>query len=145
MYKAFDPRLHAQNDAKAKQVISEFILRHNNEVSHVEINSDKYGVDLLLYDDSHLVGYAECEVKRVWNTEVFPWTSVQVPERKQKFAHVLSLPVQFYVLNVDYTKVIVISKRSLLQSPLCHVSNKYVPVGEVFYQVPLSEVEIFNL
>ena len=140
--KKFDKKLYRENDRIARILSKEF-LRFKFDVEAVD-NPDKYGPDLLVLENSDLQHYVECEVKHSWDSEDFPFDSVQFPERKSKFIY-LTKPTLFLMYNSDKTQVIMTSSLEMRRSPLIEVSNKFVNKGEYFYQIPLKSVKIFKL
>jgi hypothetical protein len=85
------------------------------------------------------VFYSEVEIKRVWSGPLFKYDTLQIPERKRKFT-VLDMPCMFLVLNNEQTHAFVCSSDLLSKSPVVEVPNKYVYKGEMFFQVPVSEL-----
>ncbi len=142
MRKRFDPELYKQNDELAKQNL--FKLLEPRDDIHAGVNPKKRGVDVIVSnpDTNETLFYIECEIKRVWNTDKFPYDSVQFPERKAKYAK-LDKPTLFVMFNHDQSKYLVVKSTDLLASPLLEVPNKYMFKGELFFQVPLDKVK-FN-
>lgn len=137
--KRFDPVLYSENDAIGRAKIKELLKGSEYQVMD---NPVKRGVDLLVYKDSIHIGNIECEIKRVWRTTEFPYDSIQIPERKQKYAE-LDKPTIFVMLNNDQSSYLAIKNTTLLASPKKEVPNKYVYSGEMFFQVPKDQV-VFN-
>jgi hypothetical protein len=137
--KRFDPTLYAQNDEIARNFVKNVLKGSDYQVMD---NPKKRGVDLLVYKDSIHIANIECEIKRVWKTTEFPYDSVQIPERKEKYTG-LDKPTIFVMLNSDQTQYLAVKDTTLLASPKKEVPNKYVFKGELFFQVPKDQV-IFN-
>ena len=57
----------------------------------------------------------------------------------------MDAPCQFMVFNCSLTHVALVSRMTVLPSPVVEVKNVTVPAGERFYDAPVSEVVIFNL
>ena len=142
MRKRFDRELYNEVDKKTKEKV--FSLLESFDNLQAEENSKKTKVDILVTDPdtSELKFNIECEIKKVWKNKEFPYESVQIPERKSKYA-ILDKPTLFVMFNADYSSYLVIKSSDLLASPLVEVPNKYVYKGEMFYQVPLTKV-VFN-
>jgi hypothetical protein len=143
--KRFSQKLFDQNDSLARAAITKYISETMGLI--VEPNPNKYGVDLYVFDkSSDDPKYSvECEIKRVWNGPKLPWTTVQLPYRKLKYAEQEASPVEYWILNSQLTHAIVIYEKELLDNRLVHVRNKYVSEGEYFYQVPLDHCSIVQL
>lgn len=139
--KRFDQKLFEENDAAARHAVTQYLLATSDVI--VENNPDKYGVDLLV--TGGLQDYAiECEIKRVWKGADFPWNTVQLPARKQKFSE-LGIPVEYWILNADLTYAMLIRSDVLQHLTPVEVPNKYVARGEMFYQIPLTSCSLVIL
>jgi hypothetical protein len=136
--KPFDSKLYADNDNAKLHVIS--LLESNGW--QAEVNPDQYGIDLLATRGSDSIAL-EVEVKHHWKGQEFPFATVQIPARKQKFAQLASS--WFVVVNADRTFALMASGESVLNSKLVIVPNKYVAEGEQFFQVPLSDFTLVKL
>lgn len=134
--KRFDPELYAQNDEIARNFVKGLLKGTGyNAIDNVK----KRGVDLLIYKDSEHICNIECEIKRVWKEKDFPYESIQVPVRKEKYA-LLEKPTIFLMMNNDQTAFLCIKSSDLLASPKKEVPNRYVYQGEYFFQVPKDKV-----
>lgn len=141
-HKKFSKALFERNDAKARKITKEFYAKRGIELRD---NPDKYGVDLIRYEGENIVGYTECEIKNVWREDNFPYGSVQFPERKGKFAYTTDLPVEFFMLNAKCNRALIVDGKDLLRSPLREIRNVYVSQGEAFFQVPLKNVQFYEI
>ena len=139
--KRFNKELYEQNDGIARQKIRDILK--DTEYNVVD-NPKKRGVDLLIYKKGKHVLNIECEIKRVWKGETFPYESLQIPARKEKYA-ILDVPTVFVVLNDDKTSYLSVTGDVLVNSPKKEVPNKYVYKGEYFFQVPLDKVKYNDL
>jgi len=128
-YKSFDRKLYSTND-NAKELAIEYFKRIGMSAI---VNPNDYGVDLIV--DNQF--YCEVEVKHNWKDVFFPFPTLQIPERKKKFAK-LDKPVVFMVMSSNRKKALVAKDNDVLNSPLKTVSNKYVKKGEKFFQVDVS-------
>lgn len=137
--KRFDPQLYAENDAIAKDFIKNLL---KGTAYQAIDNPKKRGVDLLIYKDSVHICNIECEIKRVWKDSVFPYESVQIPVRKEKYA-ILELPTIFTMLNGTQSDYLCFTSQQMLASPKKEVPNKYVYKGEFFFQID-KNVVVFN-
>lgn len=137
IHKPFDKILFNENDKLARQITKDFYKRQYDLA--LEDNSNKYGADLrwnkMLF---------ECEIKRVWDGDVFPYNTIQIPERKLK---IFSDPefFEFVMINNELTTLLTIRRVTLLESPLKIVSNKYIKSGESFIQVPVEYAWFFHI
>jgi len=143
MRKMFDRELYEANDKLAKSCVVEEFNKLRKKFEVVE-NPKKRGVDLLIHRKDKHVFNIETEIKRVWKTEEFPYTSVQFPERKKKFSE-LDKPTIYVMWNSDQSAYLAVTSEDLKNSPTAMVRNRYVPYGEHFFQVPLENVFFNNL
>lgn len=140
MNKRFDPQLWAENDEKARTAVKN--LFKDSEYRILD-NKAKRGVDLLGYKNNELAFHVETEIKQAWKDKEFPYKTVQIPERKRKYAVLGTKPTYFVMFNKDQTSYLVIRDADLLASPVVEVPNRYVYQGEKFFQVPIEKVQ-FN-
>lgn len=92
----FDKSSYDRSDAVSKEstikVIEKLIkAKYINEVV-VKENPDKYGIDLLVYDEDKVIGYIECEQSYKWGDEDYPYKTIRLPERKEKYLTPSNLP-----------------------------------------------------
>lgn len=137
--KRFDPTLYEENDKIAKDFVKN--LLKGTQYQAID-NPKKRGVDLLIYKDSVHICNIECEIKRVWKNKEFPYDSVQIPVRKEKYA-ILDKPTIFTMLNNNQTDYLCFTNKEMLASPRVEVPNKYVYKGEFFFQINKNSV-VFN-
>lgn len=133
--KRFDKELYDESDTAARSVGKKYWRSFGYEVTD---NPDRYGADLLV-NTGWEEFYSEVEIKRVWSGSSFPYDTLQIPQRKQKFTE-LDKPCVFMVFNKEQTHGFVCSSDQLKQSPVVEVPNKYVYKGEMFFQVPVSKL-----
>ena len=135
--KKFSPTLYAENDQRARDVVLSFLMRGG---SWVRRNDDLYGPDLILYagHGCEPISYVEVEVKRVWTAGPFPWSTIQIPERKGKLLRE-ALPIEFWVLRADLKEAVIIPGYVVDSSSLVEVPNVLVSSGERFFRVPIEQ------
>jgi len=102
----------------------------------VREHPDRYAQDLIATrnDESMCV---ECEVKVVWSGPNFPYETVQLPQRKQKFFNV---PTLFYIWNKELDNAVTFMSEDIKDLTPVEVPNKYVYKGEYFFQIPMDVV-----
>lgn len=132
--KRFDRNLYKLYDELAKDATK---LYNEGLGQTLTDNPDRYRQDLVA--DSHLV---ECEVKLVWDTDEFPYDTVQLPQRKAKFFDKLT---KFYIWNKSLTRAATFWSDDIKDLEPVEVPNKYVYKGEYFFQIPLEMVEFVEL
>ena len=143
-YKKFDQKLHDKYDHCARSIVSSFICSQRYGIV-VMANPDMYGPDLIIEDEAEdEVYYGECEIKNNWSGAKFPFKTVQFPLRKQKFMK-LDKKCYFFMLNKEKTYVLTVDGKDILKSPVKEVKNKYIPNGEMFFQVPIERTKIYKV
>ena len=132
-YKKFDKNLYEANDHAKNKAIKYF----NRIGMEAIVNPDQYGIDLIV--DNKF--YCEVEVKHNWKGSKFPFYTLQLSDRKRKFAIQDSdeYPVIFMVINSEHTHALVAKGRDVISSPCEEVSNKYIQKGEYFFQIPIKK------
>jgi hypothetical protein len=130
--KPFSPGLFKENDNLARAAGKKYWSKLGYEVWD---NPDRYGPDLIVNNEF----YCETEIKRVWKGPEFPYDTLQIAGRKQKFLD-SELPCVFMVCNDEQTHAIIATEDEVRNSPLVEVPNRYVHKGEYFYQVPVTKV-----
>lgn len=131
MRKQFDETLHGKYDKPARVATMEFMQVRGYEIWE---NPNIYGQDLIA-EGSKGKFYVECEVKALWDTDEFPFDSVQLPERKSKF---FDAPTLFFIWNKQLTSALLFKSDDIKDLTPVEVSNKYKASGEFFYQIPLD-------
>lgn len=138
--KRFDRELFEKYDKAARKVTTEFLKGKGYSVIE---HPDRYAQDLIAYmplDDYEF--NVECEVKRVWKTDNFPYDSVQLPQRKQKF---FDGGTQFFIWNEPMTHAATFWDYDIKDLETVEVPNKYMYKDEYFYQIPLNLVEFISV
>ena len=138
MLKYFDRDQFARHDAHAKEVARQFWI--NLGYDCIE-NPDEYGVDLLVEGKGRKFG-CEVEVKTGWHGPEFNYPTLHIPFRKKKFT---KEKVTFFVLNNARSHAAVVSRNDVVTSPIVTVPNKFVPAGDLFYDVNVQDAKIINL
>ena len=134
IHKRFDKALFKANDPKSRKVVKEYLLKQEIPV---EDNPNKFGVDLISKDGSLQI---EIEHRLVWVNEEFPFSEVNLPERKAKFF--VENSIAYFILSKDYSYIGMVSgivlRKHMVETNLKESSNKYVRKGEYFYKIPKS-------
>lgn len=137
--KRFDRELYKMYDQKAREATAA-VLRSNGMDSTEHPN--RYAQDLIGYDPTtDFEFHVECEVKLVWEGPEFPYESVQLPQRKQKF---FDGKTQFYIWNKELDTAVTFWDTDIEDLIPVEVPNKYVHKGEYFYQIPMEKVSVVS-
>jgi len=139
-YKPFSNSLYNKYDEPARA----FVKKIYNDLGIIaQDNPDKYGIDLILYKDNNKIGYAEVECCASWNMPIYPYKSLHVPIRKEKFFK-LDLPSEYWQVSNTFSRALHIDGEQILKSPVIVVPNKYVLSNERFYDVELNIMSSYN-
>jgi hypothetical protein len=142
MDKKFDKNLHEQYDKFGKDKVIELFEKHY-KIKLVE-NEDIYGVDLVAYKDNKKIGYVEVEVRNSWKTDLFPFETLNVPERKRKLL-INNMKTYFISVNKNGSMAFICTAKRVLASDLRESKNKYVESGEKFFKVDLKDMVLIKL
>lgn len=135
-YKNFDANLYAANDARGTNRVLQYL---GDSGLFALRNDDTYGVDIHVFSGFKPSYHIEVEIKQAWKSGPgFPFPTVNLPERKQKFAE-LPKPVEFWVLSKDLEWAIIVPDFAVTDDKLVEVPNKYIAAGEKFFQVPTDQ------
>lgn len=133
--KPFSPGNHRANDAIGKNAVLQLLKRMNVDA---EENPNKYGVDIIVKDRTRTY---EVERRAIWHT-TWPHPTVHIPERKTKF---LKPDMVYAVVNIECDRVMLCSSEVILKYPQVEIPNKSISSGEFFYDVPLTEWQVYNV
>ncbi len=132
MRKPFSPDQHQQDDSPAKIVIARYLV----EKWKVNVQEgEKYDADLVCIRDGEVVGFVEVERRHNW-TGVFPFQTVHVPARKEKFFR-LDKPTMLFSVRSDLQQAMWCSGKTILECPIKMLDNKHCE-NEDFFVVPLD-------
>jgi len=129
--KKFDKDLYDTYDSIAKEAAKDALQKKGYTVCD---NTDKYAQDLVAEKDGEMF-LVETEVKNVWKGPEFPYDTVQLPQRKQKF---FVEPTLFYIWNKQLDSAITFLSEDIKDLTPVEVPNRYVYKGEYFFQIPLD-------
>lgn len=139
--KRFDQNLYEQYDQFGRNRVVMYYAKQGIELKD---NPDKYGVDLIAYDDGEKIGYVEVEVRASWKSDQFPFDSLHVPERKKKLL-TNDLHTVLVSVNCYGTRAFICDYRIVLASPLLESPNMYISKGERFYKVDPRQINLVRL
>ncbi len=143
--KAFSRSLFEANDNIAKRAGMAHLAHIGAD--WVSINKNDYGCDLVYrMPTDHVVDcpprLLEVEVKHTWKGESFPFPTINVLFRKQKY---FIEGADLLLLSGDMQHYLVLTADDILSQTPEEVSNKYVYGMEFFYQVPAERATYYKL
>ena len=133
--KIFSPRLFKENDAIGKTAGLNYLASLGP--GKIEIETSKYGVDLVRTTPAGQ-NQLECEVKKVWKGGRFPYNDVQVLHRKLKY---FSVGADLLLVAGNHQDFCIIESKAIVNAPVVSISNVYVPSGELFFKVQISDAK----
>ena len=138
-YKRFDSKLYNLHDNVKKNILDYFTQKG----IPASVNEDKYGPDLVVVLDS--TGYyCEVQQKMAWKGETFPYSELNIEERKEKFLN-LDKPILFCVVNADKSHALFTTGKIVYSCPKKSVSNKNISQVELFFRVPIEKTKSVRL
>ena len=136
--KPFSQQLHDENDQIAKTAVMTFIRKSWNLECE---EGSKYGVDIEVFREGFFCGYVEVEKRHNWITD-FPYKTVHVPARKEKFFGFF--PTLLFSVRLDCKKAMYAKAADIVSSPIITIDNKYMD-SERFFDVPIQKWTIVDL
>ena len=133
MHKPFDRDMFEKVDSLAREATKKYISSRGYEAID---NPNKYGADLIVEG----VCYVECECKLVWDSLNFPYKTIHLPTRKEKFTK-LDMPCCFFIWNKQFSSAIKFTSSDVLKSPKKEVPNKEIKSGEYFFDLDVNKLE----
>lgn len=112
----------------------------------IEDNPDQYGIDLFLFLNGKKIGSVECEKSYVWHDGPFPYNSIRLPNRKEKFINLDSKDNQVWIsmVNSKGTTVALYKAETAKNCPQEWVENKRTG-GEYMRIIPTSQIKQVRL
>jgi hypothetical protein len=132
--KPFDNDLYEADD-NARELVKDWL---NSYGWTLENNPDRYGIDLIGYDRLHRQASVEVEVKHYWTGSQFPFQTVHIAARKQKF---IEPTAYIIVVNHDRTHALMLNYQLLSQGQVITKSTIYTK-DEQFIEVPAIQANI---
>jgi len=138
--KKFDKSLYQKFDKKAKDVAVAYLKQNGYDVYFEPFG--KFDVDLGAKKDGKGI-LVEVEVRENWSKGSFPFRTIHLPKRKEKFLD-HTYPVFFYAFRSDLKRFVVIPGEILEDQRVVMVSNKYMS-NEKFFDIPITSCEEISL
>lgn len=134
--KKFSKELFDKYDEAARNVAKDWLTE---EGWSVRDNPDKYGTDLIATKgDSYWD--VEVEVRASWTGD-FPYKTLQIPQRKAKFAKANTI---FLVFSSDFEHFYAVTAETLNLCGFVEKSTKYTE-KELFFDVPLKFAFLYKV
>jgi hypothetical protein len=141
--KKFDRTLYVQNDNLAK-LAGFYHLRNHTKAKWVSINPNDYGCDVNYRLDHDFDGpplLLETEVKHTWKGGAFPFPTINVLQRKDKY---FMEGADLLLLSGNKKDYLILTALDILGHDPTEIPNKYVGQMEFFRQVPLDKAKFYR-
>ena len=138
--KRFNRELYNRTDGLAKDAIQKYLTKNKHIILTVQEN---YSCDIESLSEDGTLCFSEVEIKFSW-AEEWPktWEDVRIPYRKQKLLDKIEKDLTFYVLRADCEEAWVIPDTVMKEhATVVEVPNRYVPTGEKFFSIPVSNIQ----
>ena len=138
--KRFNRELYNRTDGLAKDAIQKYLTKNKHIILTVQ---EKYSCDIESLSADGTLCFSEAEIKFSW-AEEWPktWEDVRIPYRKQKLLDKIEKDLTFYVLRADCKEAWVIPDTVMKEhATVVEVPNRYVPTGEKFFSIPVSNIQ----
>jgi len=138
--KRFNRELYNRTDGLAKEAIQKYLIKNKHIILTVQ---EKYSCDIESLSEDGTLCFSEVEIKFSW-AEEWPktWEDVRIPYRKQKLLDKIEKDLTFYVLRADCEEAWVIPDTIIKEhATVVEVPNRYVPKGEKFFSIPVSNIQ----
>jgi len=139
--KPFSKSLHAKNDPESRKKVQAFFAEW--DIILVD-HPNKFDIDLITEKGEVRV---EVERRPIWKTGTFPFPTVHILERKEKFFR--EGKTHYCIVSADYKWMGFISAQLItsFMTPkhLKENPNKYVSSGEYAYDIPTDKFEFYKL
>lgn len=143
MRKKFSHSLYKENDHIAK--LAGFYHLANHDAKWLSINPNDYKCDIVYKTDTidadSPIMLLETEIKHTWPGGIFPYSTVNILERKEKY---FLEGADILLLAKNLKDYLIIDAETVLSSDLVEVPNKYVAEMEWFYQVPILKAQFYR-
>jgi hypothetical protein len=139
--KHFSQDLHDKYDEIGKAAAKKLFKRWN---INLKDNPDKYGIDLIAYQNEELYGYVEVEVRESWKEKQFPFSTLNIPCRKRKLLETASNNC-LVAFNADCSMAFVCKDWTILFSDIEEVKNKHLKKNEFFFKVPINQIQLVKV
>ena len=89
-YRRFQPQSYAENDSKAKTVITDYLVSNGHNILDTQ---EDFSFDIKSEKNDGMY-YSEVEMKNQWTGDWNPkWTEIRIPYRRDRDWETRSLPV----------------------------------------------------
>lgn len=139
-HKSFDQKLHDSVDPQSRRSVIQYFRTQGIELKS---NPDQYGIDLISPS-----GHIKIELEyrgRYFTGSYFAFDSINLPSRKRKF--VMDDSAHYAIVNDKFDYMLICKNADIKrhQASLREVSNKEIPEGEFFYELPKSIFKLVKL
>lgn len=134
-YKQFDQNIHDACDPPAREAVTKWIDKHWKFSCE---GYEKYKVDLVCSRNDVNRFYVEIECRQWFKGKDNLYSTIHVPERKEKLFN-NDLRTVYFVVSGDFKHGLYTDVENIKASPKVEVKNTAIANGEYFFDVPLDK------
>lgn len=134
--KKFDRALYNEYDINARRHFKNYIEHKNLGIVWKDDPFGSYGIDLACRFPNGDIILIDLEVRPLWKTGEFPFSTIHLPERKRKY-FTYGYPTFFVAFRDDYKAFIVIDKDDIDTDNVISLTNKYSK-DEKFFDIDIE-------
>lgn len=138
--KPFDQSLYDANDNAAKKAVSQYLKKTHNVFVY---EGDQYAADLIIANKDQIIAIIEVERRSNW-IDNFPFDTVNVPFRKQKFFIRPFPPAYLFSVRQDLKMALYCDGKTIIESDVVLKDNKYMK-QEPFFSVEIDKWTLVKL
>jgi len=138
--KQFDEDLYNQCDQKSKKIAISFFEKYG---FYFKENPDKYDVDLININFNNIT--IELEWRPIWKNNKFPYDTIHIPERKNKYIKYGNS--HYMIFNFDYTYCLFTINKiiKLYLNDVYEIYNKEIHEKEYFFNIPIHVFTLYKV
>ena len=147
-YRKFQPQSYAENDNKAKTVITDYLVSNGHNILDSE---EDFSFDIKSKKNDGMY-YSEVEMKNQWTGDWNPnWKEIRIPYRKFRLLNKYkkmqgeNTYCNFYVIRQDCKKAWRIKDFQLTEDCVKEIWLGNARRKEYFFHIPYTEAELVDL
>lgn len=131
-------------DGPARDAVRKTLPLVWSDIKFLGEHPDKFSADLIAYaENGKPMAYVEVECSTIWKTHDFPFKKLNyLEERKGRYLYerpYTDLEFVFVMFNKDFTKMAVVNRRNILESPVEEMVSSWKG-KEKFRRIDLDRV-----
>ena len=147
-YRRFQPQSYAENDSKAKTVITDYLVSNGHNILDTQ---EDFSFDIKSEKNDGMY-YSEVEMKNQWTGDWNPtWKEIRIPYRKYKLINKFAelgddkAYLNFYIIRSDCKYAWRIKDNQLTDDCIKEIWLGNAKRNEHFFHIPYREAELVRL